>query len=109
MDEVAGDADLAARDRQARAARVPKGDQAHPERVDLPAHLERRVEEVPVLMSGVPEGNRASAAKRPRIWTRSRSRSSSGRAELKEGLVATRQANLPKSLLVRACAYALGQ
>jgi transposase len=47
-EEVAQEADLAARDSQAREPRVPKRDRAHPGRVELPAHLERRVEVIPV-------------------------------------------------------------
>jgi len=47
-EEVASEADLAARNPQAREPRVPKRDRSHPGRVELPPHLERRVEEIPV-------------------------------------------------------------
>jgi transposase len=47
-EEVAKEAELAARDPKARAPRVPKRDRPHPGRVELPAHLERRIEVIPV-------------------------------------------------------------
>ena len=47
-EEVAGEADRGTRDGQAREPRVPKRDRAHPGRVELPAHLERRIEVIPV-------------------------------------------------------------
>lgn len=47
-EEVAREADLAAQDPKAREPRVPKRDREHPGRVELPAHLERRIEVIPV-------------------------------------------------------------
>ncbi len=47
-EEVAQEADRVARDSGAREPRVPKRDRQHPGRVELPAHLERRVEIIPV-------------------------------------------------------------
>jgi len=47
-EEVEKEAALAARDPNNREPRVPRRDRKHPGRVDLPAHLERRVEVIPV-------------------------------------------------------------
>ena len=47
-EEVRQEAELGARNPEARQPRVPQRDRQHPGRVELPAHLERRVEVIPV-------------------------------------------------------------
>lgn len=47
-EEVEKEAALAAKDPQTREPRIPKRNRQHPGRLDLPAHLERRPEIVPV-------------------------------------------------------------
>jgi transposase len=48
-EEVAAEADRVANDPAAKTPRVPRKDREHPGRVELPAHLERRIEVIPAL------------------------------------------------------------